>query len=211
MHSIEQRPPIGSEGVTDAVLALASLSRAIAGDASLTDVGALLWMMIRQIAPSDTMALFLPDEDLDHVVIRHAAGRHAAAVRGITRPTSVGIAGWVAVNRRSVLNGEPALDLGVRAEIAPALRSCVVVPLVESEAVIAVLALYSSEPAAYTHDQLRLLEVLAPRIASALVDAAIADEDSQPGQAGVFRSLKLVPAPLTPPCPAEDGHPRRSS
>ena len=34
-----------------------------------------------------------------------------------------GIAGWTAVNRRPVLNAEPSLDLGMRAECAPALRS----------------------------------------------------------------------------------------
>ena len=138
------------------------------------------------------MALFLPDEAQDHVVIRYAAGVHAAALRGVTRPTAMGIAGWAAVNRRSVLNGEPALDLGFRADSAPALRSCVVVPLIESDALVAVLALYSKTAAGFTDDHLRLLEVLAPRLANALVDAAIADEDSQLFPPSGTRSLKLV-------------------
>jgi putative nucleotidyltransferase with HDIG domain len=188
----EEGPAIGNDGVTDALLALASLSRALAGDAQLCDVGALLWMLLRQIVPSDGMALFLPDEAQDHVVIRYAAGVHAAALRGVTRPTAMGIAGWAAVNRRSVLNGEPGLDLGFRADSAPALRSCVVVPLVESDALVAVLALYSTNTFGFTEDHLRLLEVLAPRLANALIDAAIADEDSQVFPPAVTRSLKLV-------------------
>jgi putative nucleotidyltransferase with HDIG domain len=188
----EEGPATGSDGVTDALLALASLSRALAGDAQLCDVGALLWMLLRQIVPSDGMALFLPDEAQDHVVIRYAAGAHAAALRGVTRPTAMGIAGWAAVNRRSVLNGEPGLDLGFRADSAPALRSCVVVPLIESDALVAVLALYSKTVAGFTDDHLRLLEVLAPRLANALVDAAIADEDSQMFPPSGTRSLKLV-------------------
>jgi GAF domain-containing protein len=150
-------------------------------------------MLLRQIVPGDTMALFLPDEPHDHVVVRYAAGLHAAAIRGVARPTAMGIAGWAAVNRRSVLNAEPALDLGFRAESAPALRSCVVVPLVESDALVAVLALYSQQAAGFTDDHLRLLEVLAPRLAFTLVDAAIADEDGQASQAPQpQRSLKLV-------------------
>ena len=188
----EEGPAIGGEGVTDALLALASLSRALAGDAKLADVGALLWMLLRQIVPGDAMALFLPDEAHDHVVIRYAAGHHASAMRGVTRPTAMGIAGWAAVNRKPVLNAEPSLDLGTRAEAAPALRSCVVVPLVESDALVAVLAIYSKNAAGFTDDHLRLLEVLSSRLAAALVDAAIADEDSQAFPVIRPRSLKLV-------------------
>jgi len=188
----EEGPAIGGEGVSDALLALASLSRALAGDAKLCDVGALLWMLLRQIVPGDAMALFLPDETQDHVVIRYAAGLHAPLMRGVTRPTAMGIAGWAAVNRRPVLNAEPALDLGRRAESAPALRSCVVVPLVESDALVAVLAIYSKHAAGFTEDHLRLLEVLSSRLAAALIDAAIADEDSQVFPVTRPRSLKLV-------------------
>jgi len=88
-----------------------------------------------------------------------------------------------------VLNAEPSLDLGLRAESAPALRSCIVTPLIESDAVVAVLALYSKNAAGFTEDHVRLLEVLSPRLAAALVDAAIADEDALIAQSPL---LKLV-------------------
>jgi len=192
MPKVEEGPSIGGDGVTEALLAVASLSRALAGDANLSDVGALLWMLLRQVVPADAMALFLPDAEQDHVVIRYAAGQHASALRGVSRPTTVGIAGWVAVQRRSVLNAEPALDLGFRAESAPALRSCVVTPLVESDALVAVLALYSKNTAGFTDDHLRLLEVLSPRLAFALVDAAISDEDAQLFATPLTTTLKLV-------------------
>jgi len=175
----DDAPAAAGDSAPDALLALASLSRALAGDAQLCDVGALLWMLLRQIVPSDGMALFLPDQTQDHVVIRYAAGAHAAALRGVTRPTAMGIAGWAAVNRRSVLNGEPALDLGFRAESAPALRSCVVVPLIESDALVAVLALYSKTASGFTDDHLRLLEVLAPRLAIAASTSAFASRGAR--------------------------------
>jgi GAF domain-containing protein len=177
----------------DGLLAISSLTRAVGGSAQLSDVGALLWVLIRQIVPCDAMALFLPDEPHDHVVARFAAGAHAHAVRGVTRPIATGLAGWVALNRTSILNGEPILDLGFRAETAPALRSSVVVPLVDSDAVIAVLALYSSELLGFSDDHLRILELLAPNIAASLVDAAIAEEDSlYPPVTRPVASLKLV-------------------
>ena len=182
----------GDEPVTDALLALGSLSRALDGSAKLSDVGALLWMVLRQIVPADTLALFLPDDDHDHVVIRYAAGLHATALHGVSRPTPMGIAGSSAVTRRSVLNGEPSVDLGLRGEAFPALRACLVTPLVDSDALVAVLALYSKTANGFTEDHLRLLEVLGPRLASALVDAAIADEDSRLIPAAMPRPLKLV-------------------
>ncbi len=176
----------------DGLLAISSLTRALGGNAQLADVGALVWMLIRQIVPCHAMALFLPDETHDHVVIRFAAGAHAHALRGVTRPTSTGMAGWVAVNRTSIVNGEPILDLGFRAESTPALRSSIVVPLVDSDAVIAVMALYSEELLAFTDDHLRVLELLAPSLAQSMVDAVIADEDSLYPVRRQVASLKLV-------------------
>ena len=161
----------------DGLLAVSSLSRALDGTAQLSDVGALMWVLLRQIVPCDSLALFLLDDTHDHVVVRYAAGAHAHALRGVTRPTATGVAGWVAVNRTPVVNAEPILDLGFRAESAPALRSSVVVPLVESDAVIAVLSLYSKDLLAFTDDHARVLELLGPRLASSLLDAVIAEED----------------------------------
>jgi phosphoserine phosphatase RsbU/P len=177
----------------DGLLAVSSLSRALDGTAKLSDVGALMWVLLRQIVPCDTMAIFLLDEAHDHVVVRYAAGVHAHALRGVTRPIASGVAGWVAVNRTPVVNAEPILDLGFRAGATPVLRSSVVVPLVESDAVIAVLSLYSQELLAFTDDQVRVLELLAPRLATSLVDAVIAEEDI--AAAAAPPALRLVKSP----------------
>ena len=74
----------------------------------------------------------------------------------------------------------------------PGLRACVVVPLIESDALVAVPALYSKTVNRFTEDDLRLLEVMGPRLASALIDAAIADEDSRLFEPCGPRTLKLV-------------------
>jgi GAF domain-containing protein len=161
----------------EGLLAVSSLSRALDGTAKLSDVGALIWVLLRQIVPCDSLAIFLLDDAKDNVVVRYAAGAHAHALRGVTRPTSAAVAGWVAMNRTPVVNAEPILDLGFRAGSAPALRSSVIVPLVESDVVIAVLSLYSRDLLAFTDDHVRVLELLAPRLASSLLDAVIAEED----------------------------------
>jgi len=172
----------------DGLLAISSLTRALGGQAQLVDVGSLLWILIRQIVPCDAMALFLPDDEYENVVVRFAAGAQAHALRGVSRPMATGAAGWVAVSRMPLVNGEPVLDLGFRAE---SLRSSVVVPLIESDAVVAVLGLYSKELLAFTDDNVRLLELLAPNLASSLIDVVIADEDA----------LGPAPRPLAPVAP----------
>jgi putative methionine-R-sulfoxide reductase with GAF domain len=165
--------------VNDSLLAVTSLSRAMTGDATITDVGALMWMIVRQVLPCQAMAVFLVDEQHDEVAVRYSAGAHAHILRSVTRPTGTGIAGWVAVNAKLAVNADAALDLGLRAtELSPQLRSCLAVPLLDSDALVAVLALYADKPGAFSEDDVRLVELLAPRLASALVVPAI-DEDEE--------------------------------
>ena len=183
--------------VTDGLLAVTSLSRALTGEAGVADVGALIWMIVRQVLPCEAMAIFLPDERNDQIAIRFAAGPNAAALRGISRPNGSGIAGWVAVNRRAVVNADATLDLGMRAgDMAPALRSCLAIPLLEGDALVAVLALYRDRPGSFSDDELRLVELLAPRLASSLLEPAIEEElDETPTAAQP--ALRLVPRSAT--------------
>jgi putative nucleotidyltransferase with HDIG domain len=171
--------PASEIGVGEGVLAVASLSRALHGQAQLSDVGALLWMILRQAIPSDAMAIFVPDEARDYLPVRYATGLHVAAMRGLGSVMGSGIAGWVAANRRAAVNAEPALDLGPEvAETAPSLKACLALPLVDNDVVLAVLALYSQVPAAYAEDHVRLFDLLAPRLTSALAGALAEDARS---------------------------------
>jgi hypothetical protein len=172
-------------GVNDAVLALPS--RAL-GEREACDLGALVWMLLRRSCPPTLWAL-LPDDEQDHVVVRYAAGLHAAAILGVTT-AETGIADGP--RSTSGLSPPPSRHWTWASHDPSALRACVVVPLVESDALIAVLALYSKTVNGFTEDHLRLLEVLGPRLAGALVDAAIADEDNRLFQPRGPRQLKLV-------------------
>jgi putative nucleotidyltransferase with HDIG domain len=186
--------------VTDGLLAVTSLSRAMTGQAGVADVGALIWMIVRQVLPCQAMAIFLPDERTDRIGIRYAAGSHAHALRGITRPSGSGIAGWVGVNGRAAVNADPSLDLGLQAgELNPALRSCLAVPLMEGEALVAVLALYRDRAGAFSEDDLRLVELLAPRLASSLVEPSIIEEEAAPipHNTAPAQVLRLVPRNAT--------------
>jgi GAF domain-containing protein len=174
----------------DGFQAITSLSRAVAAGVALPDVGSLLWVVLRQMVPCDGMALFMLDSPRAHIVVRYAAGVHAGLLDGVTRPAGTGIAGWVARNRRSVVNAEPIFDFGFRVSSRPALRSSVVVPLIDNGTVVAVLALYSKELLGFTDEHASLLELLGPRLAAALADAAVAQQTST---VETRPTLRLVP------------------
>jgi GAF domain-containing protein len=180
--------PAADVDMTDGLRAVTSLSRAVSGGARVADVGALMWMVVRQILPCKAIAIFLPDEQSDRVTVRFAAGTHAPALRSVSRATGTGVAGWVAVNRRPMLNADPSVDFGPGgAALAPGLRSCLVMPLAEGHTLIAVLALYRDTAGAFSDDDLRLVELLTPRLASSLVEAASLERASIASSA-----LKLV-------------------
>ena len=177
--------------VTEGFQAITSLSRALGGGVELTDVGSLLWVVLRQMVPCDTMALFMIEKGHKHVIVRYAAGAHAEKLVGIRRPMGGGIAGWAAANRRSVVNAEPIFDLAFRVDAGPQLRSSVAVPLVDNGTVVAVLVLYSKDLLAFTDEQASMLELLGPRIALSLADAAQPQVAPTPN-ADQPRKLRLV-------------------
>jgi putative nucleotidyltransferase with HDIG domain len=192
-QATEQGTP-AETALGDELLAITSLSRALTGEARVADVGALLWTILRSVMPCETMAIFLPDLETDEIAMRYAAGAHAASLRGTRRATGSGIAGWVAVNVRSAVNADPSLDLGYRAaEMIPPLRSCLAVPLVEGESLVAVLVLYRMQRTAFSDDDLRLVELLAPRLATSLATASLAEKNvDQPSKAPTLTLLKRV-------------------
>jgi putative nucleotidyltransferase with HDIG domain len=173
-----ETPLVLDPGTADGLLAVTSLSRALTGDARVADIGSLLWTILRQLLPCEALAIFETDADTDCVTARYAAGPDAPRLRTISCATGAGVVGWVAVTRRPAVNADPAFDLGV--DGAPALRSCLAIPIAASGDFAGVLALYRGEANAFTEDHVRLLELLAARLAGPLALALAADDDDLP-------------------------------
>jgi len=156
-------------GVSEELLGVSSLAKAVSGEASTADVGALSWMMLKQMLPCTSMGLFVPDEQHDTVVGCFAAGPHAASIRELTALPGDGIVGWVAAHRRPAINAEPALDFGRgAASLDPPLQSSLAVPLVHDGGLVAVLSVYASTKGAFSDDHVRLLDLLSPKLAASL-------------------------------------------
>jgi putative nucleotidyltransferase with HDIG domain len=159
--------------VSEEVLGVSSLARALGGEANLADAGALSWMMLKQVLPCSSMGLFVPDERHDTVVGCYAAGSHAALIRNLHASPGDGIVGWVAGHRRTAVNAEPALDFGHGvASLQPPLLSALAVPLIHDGALVAVLSVYATSRGAFSEDHARLLDLLAPRLAASIASVA---------------------------------------
>ncbi len=164
---------VTESSVSEEILGVSSLARALGGEANLADAGALSWMMIKQVLPCSSMGLFVPDERHDTVVGCYAAGNHAAVIRSLTASPGDGIVGWVAGHRRPAVNAEPALDFGLGvASLQPPMLSALALPLVHDGALVAVLSVYSSTRNAFSEDHARLLDLLAPRLAASIASVA---------------------------------------
>jgi len=85
-----------------------------------------------------------------------------------------GLSGWVAENRKPILNGNPSVESGYlnNPSIFSTLRSAIAVPLHASKNLIGVLSLYHESRDAFTKDQLRLLQSIAPKLALTIEIAA---------------------------------------
>ncbi len=156
----------GDLAAASEVLAVASLARAVSGEAGIADVGALTWMMLRQVVPAVSMALFTYDEKRDELAVDYAAGCHAGSMRGTHMTVGAGVAGWAAANRRFVLNADPAIDLGAPpATAGPPLLSSLTTPLLHEGALVGVVSLYAATAVAFSDDHARLLTLLSPSLA----------------------------------------------
>jgi GAF domain len=174
----EPNRPAPSFSTYEGLLAVTGLSKAMAGEATIEDVGALAWMILREVIPSESMAIFLGDEHGATLGVHYAAGMHADKLRAQRQAAGFGIAGWVFEQIKPAINIDPTPDFVPAPDHA--LRSSLAIPLIDDDWLVGVLVLYRKAANAYDAADLRLLELLAPRLASSVLDSAPADPRPAP-------------------------------
>ena len=150
----------------DEMLTLFELSRALAGQASVSDTADVIAKHLHRLIPSSLSVFFHYDSDKDDLEAIHAVGDSASLVIGIRIPFGQRLSGWVGANRRTIINSDPTLDLGevVKLPRSPRLRSCLSTALTVNDALVGVLTLYSTNEA-FGDDHRRIIELIAPEIA----------------------------------------------
>jgi putative nucleotidyltransferase with HDIG domain/diguanylate cyclase (GGDEF)-like protein len=124
---------------------------------------------MKGMIPYDSIAIFL--RDANALRLEFVAGIDSDVLSYLEVPMGVGLTGWVAQNRKAVVNGNPAVDPGFACGSAESLKSALSVPLEGNQGLIGILNLYRTEKDAFTGDDLRILNTVIPNVALALENA----------------------------------------
>jgi diguanylate cyclase (GGDEF)-like protein/putative nucleotidyltransferase with HDIG domain len=161
------------------IYALYEIAQSMGTSLGVSDTMALISSKIAKIVPWSGCALFLYQPEIDSLRCRFAAGVDAPRLLNVTMRNGQGLSGWVARNRRSLINADPRISFEAAGIAEPvALKSALVCPLQFNDTFIGCLALYDVEANRYNEDHRRLLERIAEQ-AGAVIHNSIVFEQTQ--------------------------------
>jgi diguanylate cyclase (GGDEF)-like protein/putative nucleotidyltransferase with HDIG domain len=150
---------------------LFELSQDLGNSLSLDETLSLVAMRLRKLVPYDSIVVFVKKGDI--LEPEFVSGDNFRLLSSLEIPIGRGLCGWVAQNSKPIVNGNPEVDPGFVHERKQTteLRSALAVPLEGVTGLVGVLALYQSEPDAFTSDHLRILQVITSKVAHFIENA----------------------------------------
>jgi len=147
------------------------LSQDLGNSLSLGETLSVLSMRLRKLIPYDSMAVFLFKNG--RLVPELVSGDNFRLLSSLNIRSGEGLCGWVAENRKPIMNANPQLESGYVAdpEKYTTLRSALAVPLEGLNGVVGVLAMYRAERDAFTADHLRILLAISSKISLSVENA----------------------------------------
>jgi diguanylate cyclase (GGDEF)-like protein/putative nucleotidyltransferase with HDIG domain len=160
------------------IYALYEIAQSMGTSLGVADTMALISSKLINIIPWSGSALFLTN-GTDALKCRFASGTDAAQLLNVTVQVGEGLAGWVAKNRRTLVNADPRVTFELAGLPEPRLKSALVCPLyVNDTTFIGCLALYHLDATRYTDDHRRLVERIAEQ-AGPVIHNSIVFEQTQ--------------------------------
>ncbi|HEU4938490.1 MAG TPA: HD domain-containing phosphohydrolase [Vicinamibacterales bacterium] len=162
------------------IYALYEIAQAMGTSLGVADTMALISAKLSNLVPFSCAALFLYDEESETLRCRFATGVDAEIIQQISVHTGEGLTGWVARNRRALVNARPSADLEAagRSDLHTNLQSALVCPLLFSERFIGTLSVYHVDAAYYRDDHRRLLDRVSEQ-AAAVINNSMLFEQTQ--------------------------------
>jgi putative nucleotidyltransferase with HDIG domain len=167
----------GGQAVADLAASPADARSSPAGPAAIEEtvsfmaVGATVTARLAEALPCAEACLFAPAADGCVLTAAYATPLVADAVAPLRLRIGEGLAGWVAANRRTIVNSDPGLDLGDRV-LDLGLRACMATPVFALGDLVGVLAVYL--PRGFSEPDVRWIGRLAQDIG---LDLAGCDQD----------------------------------
>ena len=125
------------------IYALYQIAQTMGTSLGVSDTMALIASKLTSLVPFSACTLFLYDESTNLLTCRFATGTDYELMQQLTLKGGQGITGWVARNRRPLVNARPSGDLEAAGSSLPTtLQSALVCPLLLGDRVIGTLAVY---------------------------------------------------------------------
>jgi diguanylate cyclase (GGDEF)-like protein/putative nucleotidyltransferase with HDIG domain len=153
------------------VQVLFELSQELGTSLSLDDTLSVFAAKLRRLVPYDSIVIYIKYDDV--LLPEHVSGENMRRFSALRIPMGEGVSGWVAYNKKPILNGNPSVEPGYATDPGKlvSLSSAMAVPLEGLEGVVGVVSLYRSEKDAFSKDHLRVLLAVSSKIALAIENA----------------------------------------
>ena len=156
------------------IYALYQIAQTMGTSLGVSDSMAHIASKLTTLVPFSACTLFLNDPATDTLRCRFATGTDFELMQQLTLKSGQGLTGWVARNRRSLVNARPSSDLEAAGLSLPtALQSALVCPLVFEDRVIGTLAVHHTTPSFYQEDYRRLLDRVCEQAAAVINNAIV--------------------------------------
>jgi diguanylate cyclase (GGDEF)-like protein/putative nucleotidyltransferase with HDIG domain len=156
------------------IYALYQIAQTMGTSLGVSDSMSHIASKLSSLVPFSACSLSLYDERSETLRCHFAAGTNAELLRQISLRSGQGLTGWVARNRRSLVNARPSADLDAAGLALPtSLQSALVCPLVLDDHVIGTLAVYHTSPSFYNDDHRRLLDRVCEQAAAVIKNAIV--------------------------------------
>jgi putative nucleotidyltransferase with HDIG domain len=113
-------------------------------------------------APDSVAVVYTHDIDRASLTASHvSSAEHEFLLRGVSMALGERLSGWVGANRQTMVNSDPALDLGDLAGTwTPRLRGSFAIPLMSNDTLLGVLTIYTPNRQGLTPGQIHTVTVL---------------------------------------------------
>jgi diguanylate cyclase (GGDEF)-like protein/putative nucleotidyltransferase with HDIG domain len=163
------------------IYALYEIAQAMGSSLGVSDTMALISSKLSNIVPFSCCALFLYNEENETLRCRFATGLESDVIQQLTIRNGHGLTGWVARNRRPLVNARPSTDLEAAGHPADrtALLSALVCPLLFNERFIGTISVYHTDPSVYTDDHRRLLDRISEQAAAVIYNSMVFEQTQE--------------------------------
>ncbi len=144
---------------------LFEMAQDLGNSLSLNETLSVMAVRMEKIIPYNGLAVYLKTEG--KLTPAFVTGDDFRLFSALEIPLGEGLSGWVAENKKPIVNGNPSVEPGYLNDPTrfSILQSALAVPLEGIDGVVGVLALYHAQKDAFKRDHLRILMAITPKLA----------------------------------------------